>query len=194
MTRSARIFIALAVPEDRAEKLQRLQTLIAPELPGARWVEPGKFHVTLAFLGEVADTDLNALCLAVAVASKPFRPLGLALQGLGVFPDPQRPRAVWVGLTGPGVEELIALQEAVASAATGAGYALEDDRFHPHVTLGRLKPRRDSSGDCSPLLRHYERWMGGSFDVSEVLTYASTITPEGPIYLALNRAPLRGRG
>jgi 2'-5' RNA ligase len=191
MSRPTRTFVAIKVPADRAEKLQRLQTLIAPTFTGARWVEPDKFHVTLAFLGDVPDEDLNPVCIAVAEAVKDFRPIDLAILGLGVFPDPQRPRVVWAGLEGE-IEAMVEIQKAVVAAVTGAGYK-PDDRFHPHITLGYLKPGRDPSPDCAPLLRHHERWRGGSFHVGEIVTYASQFTPEGPAYVALGRAPLRGR-
>lgn len=193
MSRPTRTFIALPVPGDRAEKLQRLQTLIAPSLPGARWVDRDKFHVTLAFLGDVPDEALNPLCLAVAEAVKPFPPLSLSIEGLGVFPDPTRPRVVWAGLRGDDLERVAAIQKAAAGAASGVGYPPEDDRFSPHVTLGRLKPGREAAGDCSPLLRHYERWRGGPLAVSEVVTFASQFLADGPAYVALGRAPLRGR-
>ncbi len=192
MSRPARTFVAIKVPDDRAEKLQRLQTLIAPTLTGARWVEPDKFHVTLAFLGDVPDEDLNPICIAVAEAVKDFRPIDLAILGLGVFPDQERPRVVWAGLEGE-IEAMGAIQKAIVAAVTNAGYPPDDDRFHPHITLGRLKPKRDETTDCGPLLRHHERWRGGSFHVSEVVTFASQFTAEGPAYVALGRAPLRGR-
>ena len=192
MSRPTRTFIAVTIPRDRAEKLQRLQTLIAPSLANARWVDQDKFHITLAFLGDVPDEDLNPLCIAVAEAVKGFPPLVLAIEKLGVFPNPARPRVVWIGLTGEGVEGLAEIQRAVVAAVDRLGYAPEDTRFTPHITLGRLKPGKEPTDDCTPLLRHYERWMGGSFGVTEVITYASQFTVEGPAYVPLGRVVLRG--
>jgi 2'-5' RNA ligase len=193
MSRPSRTFIAVTIPDDRAEKLQRLQTLIAPSLSGARWVEPDKFHVTLAFLGDVPDDVLNPLCRAVAESVKDLPPFTLAIEKLGVFPSPVRPRVVWAGLTGEGIDTLLEARRLVVEAAASVEYPPEDDRFSPHITIGRLKPKRGEDGDCSPLLRHYERWMGGSFFVNQIVTLASTLTPEGPAYMPLGRAPLRGR-
>src|SRR3712207_4852247 len=103
MARTTRTFVAIAVPGDRAANLGRLQALIAPEMPGARWVAPTHFHATPAFLGDVPDTDLDVVCRAVAEASVGFDPFELRLEALGVFPNPTRPRVVWVGLGGPGL-------------------------------------------------------------------------------------------
>ena len=100
MPKMTRTFIAVALPEDRAAKLGHLQALIAPEVPGVRWVDPANLHATLAFLGDVADTDLAEVCRAVAEAAAGFAAIELRLEGLGAFPDARRPRTLWVGLTG----------------------------------------------------------------------------------------------
>jgi 2'-5' RNA ligase len=193
MSRPTRTFVAIPIPADRADRLARLQTLIAPTLTGARWEEPSKFHLTLAFLGDVPDIDLNPLCKAVAEAVKGYPPLAFTITRLGVFPDAQRPRVVWAGLVGENLERLDLLRASVVKAVASVGYTPEDDRFTPHITIGRLKPGRESTDDCTPLLRHYERWSAGPFTATEVITYASQFTPEGPAYVALGRAPLKGR-
>ena len=193
MSRPTRTFIAIPIPSDRAEKLLRLQTLIAPSLPGARWIEPDKFHVTLSFLGAVSDIELNPLCRAVSAAAQGFPPFPLSIFGLGMYPNAERPRVVWVGLKGDHLEVLSKLQEAVVAAVTAVGNAPEDPRFSAHITIGRLKPGREPDADHAALLRHYARWPGGTLAVHEVVTYASQFTPEGPAYVALGRAPLKRR-
>jgi 2'-5' RNA ligase len=192
MPSSSRTFLGLPIPPAQRTRLGRLQGLIAPEIPGARWIEPDLFHLTLAFLGEVPDVEINHLCRSVADASAGFEPMTLNLQSLGVFPDLARPRVVWVGVTGPGLDGLAGLREAVVQAASEAGYPPEDDRFHPHITLGRIKGRKGEEVDLSRLIPHYRSWAAGLFTVTEVVTYASTLTPEGPSYMALSRTPLRG--
>jgi 2'-5' RNA ligase len=192
MPSSSRTFIALPIPHVQRTRLGRLQGLIAPEVPNARWTEPDQFHLTLAFIGDVPDVDLNQFCRAVAGAAVAFDPFVINLQSLGAFPDPGRPRVVWVGVTGPGLEVLGPLREAVATAAVEAGYPPEDDRFHPHVTLGRIKSKRGQEVEIARLIPHYRSWAAGQFTVSEVIVYASTLTPEGPSYMVLSRAPLLG--
>ena len=66
MSRPTRTFVAIPIPADQAERLSRLQSLIAPQLPSARWVKPEEFHLTLAFLGDVDDGDLPRICTAIA--------------------------------------------------------------------------------------------------------------------------------
>jgi RNA 2',3'-cyclic 3'-phosphodiesterase len=192
MAHTTRTFVAVPIPANLAEKLARLQGLLAAEVPGVRWVDRSQFHVTLAFLGDVPDADLNAVCTAVSNAAVGFEPLELRLEGLGVFPNPTKPGVLWVGLTGTGLDALAALQREVAEAVRRTGYP-PDDRFHPHATLGRPKSGRGPTRDLTPLLNHYRTWAAGSFTASECITFASTLTPDGPVYAPLGRAPLEGR-
>jgi RNA 2',3'-cyclic 3'-phosphodiesterase len=193
MASTTRTFIAVAVPEVLGQKLTRLQTLLAPDVPDARWSTTMPFHLTLAFLGDVDDTELVEICRVSAAAVAGLEPFPIRLEGLGVFPSPTRPRVVWVGATCPGVAPLETLQKEVVKAVRAIGRPPDDDRFHPHVTLGRLKPGRRPSPDMTPLLKHYRTWAAGSFTINEAVVYSSSFTPEGPVYAPLGRAPLKGR-
>jgi len=128
----------------------------------------------------------------VAEAAADSEPFELRLEGLGVFPDPARARVAWVGLTGPGLSALAELRVRVAQAATATLSLPVDSRFSPHVTLGRLKVDRRNPLDLTSLLKHYRTWSAGAFPVTEVITFASTLTPDGPAYATLGTAPLRG--
>ena len=191
MPSSSRTFIAFSVPDTQRTRLGRLQGLIAPEIPHARWVTPDQFHVTLAFLGDVPDVALNAVCRGVAAACEGYSPFTVNLQSLGAFPDPARPRVAWVGLTGPGMETLGKLRRSIVEAVADAGYPPEDDRFTPHLTLGHIKSKKGERLDVSPLIAHYRTWSAGNFEVGSVVTFASTLTPDGPSYMKLAHAQLR---
>ena len=190
-TNSARTFIALPIPDTQRTRLGRLQTLLAPDLPGARWVTPDQFHLTLAFLGDVPDLDLVPVCRAVSDATSMFHRLTLNLGSLGVFPNPERPRTVWVGLGGPDLDQLNALQQAIAEAVAAAGYPTDEDRFTPHITLGRLKGSKAEGPDLNRQVAHFRTWSAGNFEATQVVAYASTLTPEGPAYMTLTSASLK---
>jgi RNA 2',3'-cyclic 3'-phosphodiesterase len=194
MANITRTFLAIAVPESLELKLTRLQSQLAGEVPEGRWLVTRPFHVTLAFLGDVDVSDLNAVCLATAETAAPFGRLEIELRGLGAFPTPARPRVVWTGVGGPGLEALNDIQAAVAGAAARVGYPGDTRAFHAHVTLGRFSPGgRKPSRDLTPLLNHYKPWHAGPFTVSEVVVFSSSDTREGDVYAPLGRAPLKGR-
>ena len=120
MRETTRTFIAIPIPEPIGKKLARWQQALTPEIPGCRWTESDSlpFHITLAFLGDVPNRDLNELCLAVAAAVEPFGRFELKVEGLGAFPSPERPRVVWAGITADDLGPLMTLREAVVRAAT----------------------------------------------------------------------------
>jgi 2'-5' RNA ligase len=190
---TTRTFVAVVVPEALGSKLTRLQSLLAPGVTDVRWYTASPFHITLAFLGDVDNPELNDVCRAVAEASRESPPFDLRIEGLGVFPNPEKARTLWAGLTGPGLAPLVDLQRGVAAACAGAGYPHDDQHFRPHITLGRITRGRRPPPDLAPLLAHYRAWSAGSFPVTEVVTFASTLTREGPEYAPLARAPLNGR-
>jgi len=190
---STRTFVALEIPEAQTEKLTRLQSLLASDIPGVRWPEAATFHLTLAFLGDVDDTDLNTVCRAVQRAASSSSALELRLEGIGAFPDPSRARTLWAGLGGRDLPKLLALQSVINQAVAEAGYPTGETTFHPHITLGRMQKGRQGVADVSPQLQRFRTWSGGTFAVSEVTTFASTLTREGPVYATLATAALPRR-
>jgi RNA 2',3'-cyclic 3'-phosphodiesterase len=193
MPRTTRTFIAIPIPAVLKARLERLQGLSATGIEGARWVEPAGFHLTLAFLGDVHDTDLSSVCVAVTEAIRGIPRFDLSIKGLGAFPDPARPRVLWAGVEGD-LQTLAATQKAAFDAATSAGYRPPDDRFHPHITLARIKVGRGDAVDLGPLIAQHSGWTAGTFTAEMVVTYASGFTPDGPAYTPLGKAPLSKRG
>ena len=197
MASTTRTFLAVAVPEALETKLTRLQQQLAPTLVDVRWSAAPPFHVTLAFLGDVAVADLNTVCKAVVASAAGFAPFMLRLEGLGVFPNPARPRVLWTGVGGAGVETLGELHAALGETIARLNYRGDGRTYQPHVTLGMFKP--GGGGDPSAnqalnhMLGHYKTWRAGPFSVTEVVAFSSTNTREGPTYSALVRAPLRAR-
>ncbi len=148
-----RLFTALEIPEADAARLAGLRAA----LPGARWVEPGNYHITLRFFGDVEPNTADALIEQLAEATGPT--MALQLRGLGSFGG-DRPRTLWVGVdaggdTGTDLAALAARHERLARAV---GLPAESRNFHPHVTLARfaagerarqLGPRRRGRGPTS---------------------------------------------
>lgn len=125
-----RLFTGLEIPAEIAERL----SFFRGGLPGARWIEPSDYHVTLRFLGEVDDViaaDLDA-GLAEARARPAF---SVTLDGLASFGG-DRPRSIYASVAPS--PELTDLQDEHERIARRAGAAPERRKFTPHVTLARL--------------------------------------------------------
>lgn len=194
MPERTRTFIAIEVPGALFPRLRRLQQEVSTEIPGVGWTTALPFHITLAFLGDVDVTDLKEVCLATAETARAFHRFEIQLQGIGVFPAPERPRVVWAGVTGTGLDTLRALQHEVASTVARLRYPTDARPFHPHVTLGRFNPRRPAGPDLprqvNRALNRFASWRAGPFRVDETAVFSSTTTSGGSVYAALGRAAL----
>jgi 2'-5' RNA ligase len=193
MSETTRTFIAVAVPRKLGLDLAGLQALLAPEISGCRWIESQPFHITLAFLGDVRNNDRDALCEAVNRAAGLFEPFEVSLQGVGAFPSVARARVVWAGVVSPNMNSLIDLREAVVDGISEVGNRPDDLRFHPHVTLGRIKPGRQGKCNLTRLVERYRGWSAGPFSVETVTTFASTLGRDGPIYTPVGHAQLKSQ-
>jgi len=126
-----RLFVAIDLPEECSQQLEE----ICHGLPGARWMRDRQFHVTLRFVGEVDGPTEHRLAEALnGVRADPFE---LQLAGVGCFPSRGAPRVLWAGVSAS--PELAALYQQVRRVLRRAGLPPEERKFHPHVTLGRLR-------------------------------------------------------
>ena len=193
MPECTRVFIAIAVPERLERTLAQLQGELAPAVPGCRWTSASPFHLTLAFLGDVPNDHLTDIGQVAATAADSIEPFDIDVTGLGAFPSPNRPRVIWVGVTAPNLKPLFDLQASLVKSLARIGHRPDDDRFHPHLTLGRIKHHRQGPGNLSGLIERYRTWTAGRCTVAEVQVFASTLGPTGSVYAVLGRCPLNGK-
>jgi 2'-5' RNA ligase len=135
-----RAFIAIQLPNDLLEALQAVQQRLESAFPPktVRWLPAAQMHLTLRFLGNVPSAHIRDLQEALAEACRNAAPLRLCAQGIGCFPNPGRPRVIWVGMEGD-IEKLLALQSRIAPATEPWCERKEDRSFRPHLTLGRVR-------------------------------------------------------
>jgi 2'-5' RNA ligase len=193
MPQCTRVFVAIAIPEPLERQLTQWQAELTPAIPGCRWTSSRPFHTTLAFLGDVPDADLNAVYHEVASSAGTVEPFTVELKALGAFPSAARPRVLWVGVTAVYMEALLALHDSIVTSLAGIDRRCDDNRFHPHVTLGRIKDTRAGPGDLTGLMERYRLRSAGECTVREVGVIASELSPTGPAYRVLSRCSLAGK-
>ena len=126
-------------------------------------------------------------------AAGSIEPFEIEVKGLGAFPSAIRPRVIWAGVTAPNLKPLLDLQESIVNSLARIGHRPDDERFHPHVTLGRIKHQRHGPGDLTGLIERHRLWSAGPCTVAEVQVFASTLGPTGSAYKVLGRGPLVGK-
>jgi len=185
-----RAFIAIELPPAVRQGLAAVEDEIQSRAGKAaakavRWVPPENMHLTLKFLGESAAGTLQALTSSLRGEISRCSAFSFSVGGLGAFPNPRRPRVIWVGTEAP--EELPTLQKAVEAAARLLGYPAEERPFSPHLTLGRV------SQNASPEeINLVARALGGvkvgtigQAVVRQVHLFRSDLRPTGAVYTRL---------
>ncbi len=189
-----RAFIAIELPDPVKDSLSSLEDRLRPaEHPYVKWVDPKGIHLTLKFLGNIATDQVPRIIEAITSASQGLSPLKLQIGGLGAFPNLQRPRVIWVAVTGE-VDPLIALQRGIDQALVPLGFAIEKRPFSPHLTLGRLRERASlgERNSIGKLVMATKSEGSPAQEVKQISLMRSTLTPSGAIYNRLASIELKG--
>jgi RNA 2',3'-cyclic 3'-phosphodiesterase len=166
-----RLFVGIAFPPELKLRLSLLCTGVL----GARWIDPGNFHLTLRFIGEI--TEDVAADVDEALVQLEARPFSLQLAGTGVFGG-NRPHTLWVGVERD--PDLARLRDRIEQALIRAGLAPEPRKFAPHVTLARLRdPALDQLGQ---FLAAHARFRAEPLRVEHFSLIASFPTKAGSVY------------
>jgi RNA 2',3'-cyclic 3'-phosphodiesterase len=134
-----RMFVALVPP---AGALEHLGEFLGPRQEAEstlRWTVQEQWHVTLAFMPEVPDRSLDDLLARLERAAARRTPFSVTVTGGGAFPNPARAKVVYAALDVDDHEELRRLSVGARAAANKAGAEAEGGRFHPHLTLARVR-------------------------------------------------------
>jgi 2'-5' RNA ligase len=152
---------------------------LTPRLAGVRWVGSDNFHLTLKFLGNIDESQIEPIGAALIEALRPFPRLTINVKGLGVFPNPKRPRVLWVGLVG---SRLALLQSKVESALTPLGFAPDEKIFTPHLTIGRWRQGARAERNLESELGKWCDHEFGTTSMQEVILFQSELKPAGANY------------
>ena len=180
-----RLFAALPLSPEAAERLTRLRLRLSGPGDGLRWSAPEQWHITLQFYGECDEKQ--AACLTRGLTEMaPITAPQILLEGLGHFGS-KGILYVTVAVTA-GLQELY---NEVARVSERCGFLQEARQFRPHVTLARSKGRagmktmRSLSTPDLPSFGAPIRWHAG-----EVLLVRSTLRPQGSEYAVISRRSL----
>jgi len=174
-----RLFTAVEVRPDVAQSLSMLRG----GLPGARWIDPENYHLTLRFIGDVDDTVANEVAATLDLVKR--RAFDLHFEGLDAFGG-RRPRAV-VAMIAP-EPHLMDVQAEQERLMQRIGLEPEGRKYTPHVTVARL--RDSSSRDVANYLAARGLFRTPSFRVSRVLLYSSRASVGGGPYVVEASYPL----
>jgi len=155
-----RLFVALDAPSVVVQDLASAVQAVSTDRPWLRWVPAERWHLTLAFLGQVDAGRVDPLCVRLARAAARHQPLTLQLAGAGRFGS----RVLWIGLRGA-VADVGRLANSVAAGSRRVGIAVEDRPYRPHLTVAR---GRDPRTDLRPAVAALADYAGPTWTAAEV--------------------------
>ena len=176
-----RLFTGLEIPPDVGQALSRLRG----GLPGARWIDPENYHLTLRFIGDVDDSIAQDVALMLGRVRRDA--FDLRFEGLTSFGG-RKPRAV-VAAVAP-VQELLDVQSEQERLMQRIGLEPEGRKYTPHVTLARL--RDASSFAVADYLAARGYFRTAAFRVSQFVLFSSRASVGGGPYIVEASYPLRG--
>jgi 2'-5' RNA ligase len=185
-----RLFIALDTPPEVRSALAQVRDHLRTSRADVKWEPDEKLHCTLKFLGATDETLVPEIVRQLISISETTPPINVVYRTLGSFPNARDPRVIWIGMDDQaGV--IGHLQTRIGNGMSALGYASEDRPFHQHVTLGRVKSRRDIRN----LLTMMETVTFESRPVSlnEVAVVRSDLKPGGSVYSILKAIPFIGK-
>lgn len=186
---SIRTFIALRPDFDALRALVQAQNSLRHCPAHVQWTPEDQIHLTLVFLGDISPSAADAFKPKLDEIASQHPVLHCGLAGLGAFGPVRAPRIVWAGLDCP--DPLFKMQKEIAETARSLGIEREDRKFHPHITIGRVRSARHADSLTSAV--HSDRNTPCDpcqFDA--VLLMASRLGPRGSHYTILNRSELKG--
>lgn len=150
------------------------------------WVPADRLHVTVRFIGEMDEARSRAIVEALR-PNLPLTPFELTIEGVGTFPEHGAPRVLWAGIV-RGAEALGAVEAEVSARLDRCGVPREPRPYHPHVTFARV---REASGlRTATWLEGLTGRRFGASPVNAITLFESRPSPQGHVYVALQRTPL----
>jgi 2'-5' RNA ligase len=192
-----RSFVAIEIPKtmriDLSEHIAHLKQDIPTRM--IRWVRPEGIHLTLKFLGDVSIDSIDQISATLIGICSEQLPFNIKVSEFGCFPNFRRPRILWIGVQDLSTR-LADLHGEIESGLSKLGFEREARRFHPHLTIGRVKRFRDrvEFQDLATALEDVKIGDIGQLHVNEVSLMKSDLKPTGAVYSRLLAARLGGGG
>lgn len=174
-TEEIRAFLALPLSVFEQD-IRSLLNKLKAKYPDVKWVNPAQIHSTLHFFGTIGQSRISTISDCITSVTQETKPFTLSLEGIGGFPNLEKPRLIWAGIQGE-IKRLSLLQALLEKNFKNAGFECEEREFKAHLTLGRIR-----DGERVGPVPEIEFHSSAMQKVSEIILYKSKLTPQGAVY------------
>ncbi len=183
-----RAFIAVELDNQIKEELARVQEILKTSQADVKWVEPINLHLTLKFLGQIANKKVEKINQVLKNPLCDFSSFPLTIKSLGAFPKINYPRVIWAGAFSP-ENKLKSLADLVETKLVSLKFPKEKRDFETHITLGRVKSAKNRSKLIE--LMEEAKVQEKEMMVTSLTLFESQLSSRGPQYLAISKINLK---
>lgn len=183
-----RLFIAIDTPASVKAQMAEIQAELKKSQADVKWDTADKFHITLKFLGETKDELLPAINGILETVGKKFQQFQIEYDDIGCFPNWNQPRVIWLGANETS-GTLLKLKRSLDIELEKLGFETEDRKFHPHITLGRVKSQHNIKN--LTVIMESLKFKSEITTCRELLLMQSILKPSGSEYSTLTTVNLQ---
>lgn len=132
-----RFFIALEIPEENRPAFQTIQEKLHTLLPQAKFTNPGKIHLTLAFVGEQPEELKDKLIEVISASVKDIPPFEVTPAYIDGFPNIHEPQVLWIGTKGD-IDKILLIAKRITEGLEDLKLPIDERRFIPHITIAKF--------------------------------------------------------
>ncbi len=182
-----RVFIGIKLDDRVHEEIEKFLAPFKKISSPVRWVNPENVHVTLKFIGEVAEEKYAKIEKYLGEAEFDTGPFDLRLAGCGKFGRRETLDIFWIGITP--CDSLTRVFKKIEDSLAKLGIEKENRPFTPHITVGRNKKNFNFKSFLQLVEENRDRSIS-EFNVDRFQVFKSQLRPEGPVYTILKEIPL----
>ena len=169
----------IAVDIDTNSKIEKILSELEGSGAFIKLVELKNIHITIKFLGSIDFCNTEEINDIIKNATNNIQPFKIELTGMGVFPNQNYIKIIWIGIKK--VEILNNISKKIEYELNNAGYGNKAQKFYPHITIGRVKSAKNKE-KILEIVDKYKNTKLSEIIIDSIKLKKSELTPEGPIY------------
>lgn len=178
MSDKIRSFLAIEIDDELLNKINSIEDDFKTVDANIKYVPAVNIHITLKFFGNIDSNMIDKIINSVEKVTKNHKPFNINIKGSGAFPNENRIKVIWIGLTEN--KYLKSLQKDLDNEFSKLGFDLEKN-YQSHLTIGRMRNARNKR-NIQDKIEYYHDFEVGEMNVSHIVLKKSTLTSSGPIY------------
>lgn len=171
-------FIAIDIPEDIKIEIRTIQKQFE-KYAGLKFVGQNQLHLTLVFLGDIDNNQLNETKDILRGLSGFHTAIRCHLSSMGVFPNTAYIKVVWIGISAG--NDLFDLQNTIAATLRKRGIFKLDNEFKPHITIARVRNAKNKDAILEVVHKNND-FQTKIFELNEIKLKRSMLSRRGPVY------------